>query len=202
MYHGLGVNEAKVNELIMTLLTSESIKDVHSSVDYPQFLTSQNRCRGVYCAFENCAEGFFTPYSTKLTVTNVSKKDTVLVNSVSCEGADIDFGYKKCTELAPGESMTVDVAGTLPADMSLFKVKVEFTDCKENVNVGRSRTQSFRYTDGKLLQSVLTDGVNEQAPTVADTEVSQTGRLNVKAFFATVFYRLYCAIMCVKSVFN
>ncbi len=202
MYHGLGVNEAKVNELIMTLLTGESIKDVHSSAQYPQFLTSQNRCRGVYCAFENCAEGFFTPYSTALTVTNVSKKDTVYINSVSCDGADIDFGYRKCTELAPGESMTVDVAGNLPADMSLFKVKIEFTDCKEHVSVGRSRTQSFRYTDGKLLQSVLADGVNEQSPTVADNTAEQTGRLNIKAFFATVFYRLYCAIMCVKSFFN
>lgn len=31
MYHGLGVNEEKVNELIMTLLTTEEIGDVHST---------------------------------------------------------------------------------------------------------------------------------------------------------------------------
>ena len=199
MYHGLGVNEAKVNELIMTLLTDESIKDVYSSSEYPQFLTSQNRCRGVYCAFENCAEGFFTPYSTKLTVTNVSKKDTVLINSVCCNGADIDFSYKKCTKLAPGESTTLDVVGKLPADMSLFKITVNFTDSKENVTVGRSRTQSFRFTDGEMLKSVLADGVNEQSPKVTDTDAEQTGRLTFKAFFAEFFYRLYCTIVRIKT---
>ncbi len=201
MYHGLGVNEAKVNELIMTLVTTEEIKDVHSSTAYPQFLTSQNRCRGVYCAFENCAEGFFTPYSTKLTVKNVSKKDTVYINSVSCEGADIDFGYNICTELNPGESTVIDVSGTLPADMSLFKIRIDFTDQKEHIAVGRSRVQSFRFTDGELLQGVLNEGVNEQSPRVTDSPAEVSGRLTFKAFFANLFYRLYLAIVRIKAAF-
>ena len=198
MYHGLGVNEAKVNELIMTLLTEESIKDIHSSPEYPQFLTSQNRCRGIYCAFENCAEGYFTPYSTKLTVKNVSKKDTVYINSVCCEGADIKFGYEICKELAPGEITTLDVVGRLPADMSLFKVKIDFTDCKENITVGRSRTQSFRYTDSELLRSVLTEEITSATPRVADGKAEKSGRLTIKAFFAELFYRLYAAIIRIK----
>lgn len=198
MYHGLGVNETKVNELIMTLLVTQEIENVHSSPEYPQFLTSANRCRGVYCSFDGCAEGFCTPCSTTLTVTNVSKKDTVYVNSIVCEGAELDFGYEICKKLAPGESMTAQVAGKLPEDMSLLKIRVDFTDKKESVTVGRSRTQSFRCVDGGLLSEVLTADVDGQT-TIQDVPAVRSGRLSFMAIIANIFYRLYQMIMGLKA---
>ena len=128
----------------------------------------------------------------------MSKKDTIYINSVCCEGADIKFGYEVCKELAPGESTTLDVVGKLPSDMTLFKVKIDFTDCKESVTVGRNRTQSFRYTDSELLRSVLTEEITSAAPRVADGKAERSGRLTIKAFFAELFYRLYAAIIRIK----
>lgn len=200
MYHGLAVNEEKTNELIMTLLTSDEIADVNSSPEYPQFLSSQNRCRGVYCSFENCAEGFFTPYSTKLNIKNVSKKDTAYIYSVTCSGADIDFSFKVCEKLAPGESTTADVVGILPQNGDLLKVRIEFADEKESVTIGKERVQSFRYAEGENLDGVLTIIPDDNTPTVQNISAVQSGRLNFKAFFARLFYRLYQLIMKLKSV--
>ena len=199
MYHGLGVNETKVNELMMTLLTSEEIKDIHSSAEYPQFIASQNRCRGLYCSFDNCAEGYLTPYSSKLNITNVSRKDTVYINSISCIGADIDFSYKVCTKLAPGESFAADVVGKLPGNMSTFKVKIEFTDEKESVTIGKDRIQSFRFVDGESLDGILYDGVSTESTAIPDIPAVKSGRLNFKAFFAHIFYVIYNFIMNIKS---
>lgn len=200
MLHGLAVNEDKTNTLLMKLLCTRELDDVYSSPEYPQFMTSQNRCRGVYAQFDGCAEGFMTKYSTTLTIRNVSKKDSIIVDGITCKGAKLDFGFEVGKKLAPGETMTAKVVGTLPEkDMESITLTVSFVTEKEKYSVGKSRTQYFRCaTSEESLSLVLTEhGEN----TIQNEKAVRSGRLTFKILIARVFYYIQKALAAVHKVF-
>ncbi len=192
MLHGLGCLENKVSELMNTLLLTDEIRDVRSSAEYPQFMASQNRCRGVYCAFGSCAEGFVTPYSTGLTVTNLSETDSIVIDGIYSHGAKLTFGYSCETVLAPGESLTAKVCGKLPEDdLSSIKVQVNYVTLKEKYSVGRSRTQGFTYNSGSLYEEILTVKPDGNTPVMSETGAKKEGVVSPKVFFARLVYYLY-----------
>ncbi len=192
MYHGLGFKEKKITSLLTTLLLTDNIPDVHVSTEYPQFLTSRNNCNGVFFAFSNCAEGYLTKYSTELTVTNLSKKYSMTVDGIICTGADLTFGYSSDKVLAPGESMTVSVRGTLPSkDLTGVKVTVNYVQEKEKYPLPNGRTQSFLYTDDQLLDDVLTIDKDSGAETISSGAAKREGEFSFKTFFMRIGYYLY-----------
>ncbi|MCR4615915.1 MAG: alpha/beta fold hydrolase [Clostridiales bacterium] len=192
MYHGLGFSEKKTTDLLIALLLTDDIKDVHASPEYPQFLTSQNRCRGVYCSFSNCAEGYLTKYSTELTVKNLSKKYSITVDGIFCTGAELTFGYSSDKVLAPGESMTATVRGFVPSkDLTALKVTVNYIQEKEKYPLPNSRTQSFLYTSDMLLDDVLTIDTDSGAEKIAPGIAKNEGAFSFKAIFVRIGYYIY-----------
>ena len=89
LLHSMAVNEEKVCELMMKLLLTDSIRDVHTSPDYPQFMSSRNACRGVYCAFDGCSDGYCTKHSVNLHITNLCDSDSITIDGIACSGADL-----------------------------------------------------------------------------------------------------------------
>ena len=196
LLHSMAVNEDKVCDLMMTLLLSDKIADVHASCEYPQFMTSRNACRGVFFAFSGCAEGYCTKYSVRLNITNLCKKDSIVIDGISCSGADLRFGYARNTTLRPGETLTAEVTGKLPDDLSTLRVRVQFVSLKDKYSIGRSRTQAFRFAGDDHAEDVLTAD-ETKADVIADKPAVRTGMLPVKAVFGrllTVFLSFLLAI--------
>jgi len=189
MFHGLGTNEDVVSDLLCDLIFADEKFDVHSNVKYPQFMNSDNAFMGVLCSFSSCAQGYFTPYSTEMTVTNLLKDNSIVIDGITACGAKLKFGYSVEKLLAPGESCTVSVSGELPtADLSAFSINVNYVSEKEKYDVAKSRTQYFRYTNSSLYNEVLLDGVDENSPTVPESDAQREGRVDAKAFFARIAY--------------
>ena len=192
LLHGLGMNEDKVRLLMLTLLLTDEIRDVYADVRYPRFLVSENACRTVFCAFDACAEGFITPYSTTMRITNLSASLPITISSVQCRGAKLRFGYTVGTRLQPGESMTAEVCGVFPqTDLSTLQVEVRYAVENEKSTVGFSRTQSFRAVRGTEAENILTQPLDADAPVIADTAVKRDGIPDLRTFFAGVLYAVY-----------
>ena len=191
MLHGMGANESKVSALMTTLLLTDTIADVYALPEYPQFMSSQNQCRGVFSAFSGCAEGYCTPYSTQLFVTNLSASDSILIDSILCDGADLRFSFTRGTVLQPGGSMTAAVSGIMPEqDHSAIRISVRYVVCKEKYSVARSRTQAFRFANDDSADTVLTID-KTGADLITDTPAVRNGRLPIKAVMARILAYLY-----------
>lgn len=189
MFHGLGTNEKLVSQLICDLLFTEDVTDVHSSIKYPQFMVSDNAFMGVMCTFSSCAQGYFTPYSTEMTVTNLSKESSIYIDNITASGINLNFRYSVDTPIAPGESITVKVCGELPSnDLTAFNVKIDYISLREKIRTEKSRTQSFRYSDGSLYDEILADGINEDSPVISNEHATREGKTEILNFLARIAY--------------
>ncbi len=185
LLHSMGANEVKVAKLMTTLLLTDEIESVRSSPAYPQFLSSENPCQGVFCAFGGCAEGYFTKHSVTLRVVNLSEKDSITVDGISCKGADLRFGFARGVELKPGESLTASVSGVLPEKAySAADVTVDYVVYQDKLSIGKNCVQSFRYADDEMLEEVQTDDATDEV--IADTPAVRSGSTPLRAFFGRV----------------
>ncbi len=201
LLHSMAVNETKVCDLMMKLLLTDSIQDVRTSTEYPQFMASRNACRGVVCAFSGCAEGTCTKYSVRLHVTNLCADDSIVLDGLTCSGADLRFGYARGTILQPGETLTATVSGKLPDDLSTLRVCARFVVDKDKYSLGRSRTQYFRFAGDDRIQDVLEEG-SPTDETIADTPAVRTGVLPFKTVCGRLLTILLNGILAVFSVLH
>ncbi|MBQ7542230.1 MAG: alpha/beta hydrolase [Clostridia bacterium] len=197
LLHSMGANEEKVSALMTTLLLTDDVPDVRASAEYPQFLTSRNACRGVFCAFSGCAEGFCTRYATALEITNLSRENSITVTNVTCRGAKLRFSFPRDVTLTPGETLTAAVSGVVPEqDLTALRVTVRYAVYQEKNTAANSRTQDFRFAAGPTQTAVLTQDVTG-ADEIADTPAVRTGVIPPRAAAASVLYRLWSAILAV-----
>lgn len=195
LLHSMGANEEKTSTLMMTLLLTDDIPDVHASTDYPQFLTSRGAGRGVVCTFSRCAEGFCTRYSTTMEITNLSASDTVIVTNVVCRGAKLRFSFPRDTTLQPGECLRTEVSGVVPGeDLTALQITVQYVTQREKYAAAHSRTQYFRFADGKTFSAVLTQDVTD-APQITDAPARRTGIVPPKAAAANVLYWIWTLLL-------
>lgn len=199
LLHSMGANEEKVNALMCTLLLTDTIRDVHSSPEFPQFMASENVCRGVYCAFSTCGEGYCTPYSTVLRITNLSEKTAITVDGIDVRGANLKCSFTRGVTLEPGESMDAAVTGKLPADEAAFRVTVRYVQIKENYDIGKSRTQYFRFVS-EPDDEILTQDV-AGADTIPDAPASLSGAVTFRVLLARVLAELYACAVAARNTF-
>ena len=115
LFHGMTWKDDYTKNLCTTLLFSDESMTVYSDENYPQFKYSTNTCHSVIGAFNNSAEGYLSSDDDAFTVTNLSKKYTMKILSVSTSGIDLSFDLKKPVYLKPGESTTLHFNGEIPA---------------------------------------------------------------------------------------
>lgn len=199
LLHSMAVNEEKVCALMMALLLTDTVKDVHTAPEYPQFMTSANACRGVLCAFSGCADGYCTKYSVRLTVTNLSKTDSIIVDGLRCVGADLRLSFTRGTTLAPGETLTADVSGKLPDDLASLRVHAQFVVLKEKYSLGRSRTQAFRFAGDEQSENVLTPDETKES-VIADTPAVRSGSLPLSAIGGRLLTIILNGLLAIVSV--
>lgn len=165
-YHGMTYFDDYTKTLLYTLLTTDKIKDVYTSADYPQFQYARNTSLSVYAEFNGCQPGYIDKNATSLKVTNVSTKSIVTLQAVTTEGADLKFNTP-IKVLKPGESVDISFTGVIP---EVSKKEVDITICfaLNTLTPQESRTQGFtimngddcEYSDGFVnTNSTLLEGI-------------------------------------------
>lgn len=114
MYHGMTMNEAYAETLVMKLLLTDDLKDVYTDPAFPQFRASENRAWAVYGRFNNTESGYLNGDSVAYTVTNLSDEYGMKILSITADGLDITFEGDYSGTLAPGESAEFTVKGDIP----------------------------------------------------------------------------------------
>ncbi len=100
--------------LVETLLFTDNIKDAYSSYEFPQFMQSESPTSDISIRFINTNSNFLLLEDGRseytLTVKNVSKDNSIVINSIDCSDNAVspDFSAKKL--LLPGESINVTVS--------------------------------------------------------------------------------------------
>ena len=92
-YHTQSWWDKYTRSLLLELLLTDNIKDVHSDSRYPQFEIAQSPLDAVYVKFTNEASGFYNEQSDTLEITNISG-DTLEILSVTVNGRKLDISSK------------------------------------------------------------------------------------------------------------
>lgn len=144
LFHGQVEWCEKSLGLVEELLYTDNLKDAYSSYEYPQFMESHSPTSDVAISFVNTNSSFLLLEDGRsdytMTVKNLSKETTIVVNSVECDNGAVAPEFSRKAVLLPGEQMNV----TVSADkVGCGMVTVSYSDIK---NVFEASEKSFGIT--------------------------------------------------------
>ena len=194
LFHGMTYKDNYSRILMMTLLLTDSITDVYSDKNYPQFKYSTNASHAVHAAFNGCDEGILTGEAEKLVVTNVCNTGKVNILAVYCDGANLKFDVPAFNSLNPGDTLEIPFAGDIP-EKSAAVVNVTVYYTIDNITPVGYRTQGFTLDNGAAAENQ--EGyVNAEAKTPfdnllfgeLDTILRKLGLKELLSMFYTIIY--------------
>lgn len=107
--------------LLLELILTDNIKDVHSDPRYPQFEIAQSPLDGIYASFNGSQpSGFYSPSSDTITLRNLSD-NTIRIQSVTVNGKPIESSGKIKLE----SDETVDI-GYKPEKEEFIAVEIVY----------------------------------------------------------------------------
>lgn len=162
LYHGMVYKDDFTREIIINGVLNDKYENVYSSPDYPQFHYTSNPSHTVHAAFDSSVEGFVGKNDTKFVIKNVCKEDRVKILAVKFDGCDLSVNLKSTPVLNPGESLELDITGTLPnVSKKLITATVTYISLDSITPFGQ-RTFSYTVNNG---ESVKYDGSFSDADT-------------------------------------
>lgn len=203
-YHGMTAMDEYTYSLMQKLLLSDESYDVHSFEEYPQFHATTNASHTVFADFNGKAEGYVSSEDTALTVTNLSKESTVLVNAVTVSGLDIEFNFIPFI-LEPGASKEIGFDGEIP-ELSLKNFEVTVTYCMDTFTPIDYRTFDFTVMNGEAVEFDSENPVTDaDYPALVDDVLPEDineilSRVGVKGIVATVYNIVYKMIYYITSL--
>ncbi|MBP9988141.1 MAG: hypothetical protein KBT46_01445 [Ruminococcus sp.] len=181
LYHGMTIKSDYCTDLITLLMFSDDRVDVHSYPDeFPQFHADTNRCQAVGAKFNNSVEGYVNSEDTALVVSNLSKKYSMRIVSVSCDGMNIDFEKTPFREIPAGESIEIPFTGNIPSvSRTTSSVTVNYILVGSVTPVG-SRTLSFTIMNGDMPD------YDTENPTVSTQKTNDTALNFILSFVESI----------------
>ena len=144
-YHGQSNWDRYTRSFYMDFLFGDSITDIYSNPDYPQFETAQNPADGLYVKFGSTPSGFHTSKDTKLLIESLSEQYDTEILKIEASGADIIFKGANGLVLKPGESAEIEFENrTLPDSSNPFTLTVTYS--LKNKKVPFIKTKTFSFT--------------------------------------------------------
>lgn len=144
LYHGQVEWCPRSLALVEALLFTDDIKDAYSSYEFPQFMQSESPTSALSIRFANTNNNFLLLEEGReeytMTLKNVSREKTFVINSVECDNGAVnpDYSFKKV--LLPGESINITVAAS---EAKSGKINVSYSEAK---NVFELSEKSFGIT--------------------------------------------------------
>lgn len=109
--------------LILELLLTDNIADVHSDSRYPQFELSQNPLDGVYARFTNSKTGEYSALSDELLIKSLTDSYSLNILSVKINGVEQSIGEN--LEIKRSGEITVPCEITEGADRLKVEIRYE-----------------------------------------------------------------------------
>lgn len=104
-YHGQAAYDSYTLSLLLKLLLTDDIADVHSDPDYPQFEIAQCPVDAMYVKFTNEISGRFNSESDELLVRNLSAEYSLVIRGIEADGCT--FNCERRAVVAPGEELLI-----------------------------------------------------------------------------------------------
>ena len=149
MFHGNAWRDEYSKALCLKLFFSDERTDVYDDPAFPQFKYSSSLNYAVTASLDRSPQGYWSGQDTALTVTNLSQKYKMRLLSIAVDGIDAAFAVKGSVVLAPGESYTAPLKGSVP-EVSLttadITVNYALTGCATPLG---SRTLTFTLMNGE-----------------------------------------------------
>ena len=187
LYHGQVEWCPRSLALVEALLFTDEIKDAYSSYEFPQFMQSESPTSDISISFVNTNSNFLLLEEGReeytLTLKNVSKEKTFVINSVECDNGAVSPEYSSKKLLLPGESLNVSVTAK---QAKSGEIKISYSEAK---NIFKASEKTFGIT---VLE-------NYSGATAEDT---MPGNSNLPVFiryFINILKDLFAKIV---SVFN
>ncbi len=207
LFHGMTIKDTYTSELMRTLVESNEKIDVYTLADFPQFRYSTNTCHTVDAMFNTSVPGYLSSDDTCLAVTNLSKKNKLVILDITCDNDAISFniGDYFGKQIDPQNTMCVELNGTVPS-VSLETVNVTVSYMLiGSVTPINSRTFTYTIMNGENAQY---DTANPFTANTVDTQFKDTvtqysfGQLlyktNLGAIFE-MFFRVFSNVL-TKSI--
>ena len=122
-FHGQCDWDAYTYALLCKLTMEDTLTDVYADPAFPQFMFAQSPADRLNISFAD--SGSFVSASD-LTVTNLSAEKEIKLTAVRVRGTGLRVTVPKKTVLAPGESVTLTVSGSVPDTVQYTPVTVMF----------------------------------------------------------------------------
>lgn len=166
-FHGMTFKDVYSQELTYELLLTDNIKDVTSDPDYPQFHATTNPYEPAFARFNSSVEGYVSDKDTSLIVTNNSTKSNMTILGIKTN-LGIEFDSLTFPTLAPGESVEIEFAGSLPEVSAVKKELYLSYMLDNNITPIGERNISFTVMNGEKADF---DSENPFAPLNAKTDL-------------------------------
>lgn len=149
------------------ILFDETVTDVYSSEEFPQFNVTYNAKLGVHAQFDDSLYGTVTKDDKALIITNLSEKSNVEITGIKVEGMDIKFNAAGKT-LKVGESVKIPFTGDIPdVDGQNVKITVYFME-DNSVWALDSRTFNFVIRGGQPIEYDESNPIIDENSTSTD----------------------------------
>lgn len=152
LYHGMTYKDKYTTDLMLTLLMTDKIKDVHSDENYPQFHATTNKSHSVFAMFDQSTEGYLSSQDKYLVVKNLSEKYDMKILAVSTRGLNLKFSGFAKTTLKPGESTKIKFSGEIPeVSVKNFDLIIDYALLKSYTPMGE-RLLNFTVMNGEKAE--------------------------------------------------
>ncbi len=170
-FHGMYVFDPYTVSLVQAFYFTDTLKDVFSDPNFPQFNATHNPVDSLFVRFDATSPGYHSDADGNLLFYNLSEQYEIAVRHVEVIGAPFDVQTRIAQRIAPGESGGVTIsAHDLAACKKPFTLRVTYTLFNPQLLL---KTEDFVFTP-------LTDGEARQfAYLIADTP--QTPDISIQA---------------------
>lgn len=112
-YHGQYYYENYTLSLVTKLLTTNEIKDIYSSSDFPQFANSDNSFRSIDIGFSSGGSALSVA-DNRLIVKNITDDNYIKIISIASQGMELDFEALSSAIILPGKEVEISFEGYIP----------------------------------------------------------------------------------------
>lgn len=200
-YHGMTIKSDYNTELIATLMLNDERADIYTYPEFAQFHADTNRCQAVFARFNNSVEGYLSDGDNALIIENCSKKYSMRITSVSCNGMNIKFDNAFMKEIPVGGKIEIPFTGDIPkVSGAKTEVTVNYIQLGAATPIG-SRTLDFTVMNGERVkfdsenptvksdfpQDCLLDKILEFIPSLGLQKLVKMIYNTVKALIVNIF---------------
>lgn len=201
LFHGMTFLDDYTRELAVTLLLTDTLTDVYSSPEYPQFHVSTNRSNAVYAYFKGNADGFVGAEHDTLVVKNLSKEYPLTITAINITGAELVARPLAFVSIAPEEEIEIPVTGTLPEVSGKFiQLQIDYYTEGNKITPTGKRVLDFTVMNGERADYNLDEPfVDSEYAAPADGVLGDNATDALKKYgvydLVTFFIDLFMAIM-------